>query len=386
MPGIERRILSNANEFLGWPQPLKITAPLASPSLGATERANILDCFDSGWIGSGSPWINQVEQQMGQFFGREASVVANGSVALMLALRAVGVRPGDEVVVPALTYAATASSVVNVGALPVFCDVDLSSWQMCPKSLANAIGPDTKAIVVPHTYGVPADMDVIDSLASKHGIALIEDAAEAFGAEYKSKLVGTLSRVGTFSFFPNKLITSGEGGLCITKEAELKEQIDLLRGQGMNPRLRYFFEVPGYNFRMTGIQAALLSAQMDRLESLWIERETSEATYHSTLGDIMVFPTASYDFKRSPWIATGRIDGLAPVVKESIALELAEEGIETRPVFFPLPEMPAFAEFRSLPYPKASKISAEGISLPTGAHVEENVYQIINNVLRSHCA
>jgi perosamine synthetase len=137
---------------------------------------------------------------------------------------------------------------------------------------------------------------------------------------------------------------------------------------------------------MTGIQAALLSAQMDRLESLWVERETSEATYHRTISDIMVFPTASYDFRRSPWIATGRIDGLAPEVKESIALKLAEKGIETRPVFFPLPEMPAFAEFRSLPYPKASKISAEGISLPTGAHVEENVYQTINDVFRSHCA
>lgn len=378
--------MSSANEFLGWPQPKQITTPLASPSLSATERASILDCFDSGWIGSGSPWIGQVEKQMAQFFGRKASVVANGSVALMLALRAVGVRPGDEVIVPALTYAATASSVVNVGAVPVFCDVDLSSWQMCPESLANAIGPDTKAIVVPHTYGVPADMDVISSLASKNGLALIEDAAEAFGAEYKRKLVGTLSKVGTFSFFPNKLLTSGEGGLCITQEGELKDQIDLLRGQGMNPRLRYFFEVPGYNFRMTGIQASLLSAQMNRLQSLWAEREASETTYHRTIGDMMVFPTAPYDFKRSPWIATGRVDGLAPDVKESIALELAAKGIETRPVFFPLPEMPAFSAFRTLPYPNATKISTEGISLPTGVHVKENVYQTINEVFRSHCA
>jgi perosamine synthetase len=178
----------------------------------------------------------------------------------MLALKAVGVRPGDEVIVPALTYAATASSVVNVGAVPVFCDVEISSWQISSESIEQAISSRTRAIVVPHTYGVPADMDPIVSLSSLHGVPLIEDAAEAFGATYKEKLVGTFGSVGTFSFFPNKLITSGEGGLCVARTPELKSEIDLLRGQGMNPKLRYVFEVPGYNFRMTGIQAALLYA------------------------------------------------------------------------------------------------------------------------------
>ena len=378
--------MERINKIIQWPQPLHMTASLASPSLSDAERSNLLNCFDSGWIGSGSPWVSRIEQDFGEFFSRKASVVFNGSVALMLALKVVGVKPEDEVVVPALSYAATASSVINVGASPVFCDVDLFSWQMCPQSLAEAIGPKTRAIIVPHNYGVPADMDAILSLAAENGIAVIEDAAEAFGSEYKGRLVGTLGQIGTFSFFPNKLLTSGEGGLLITKEVELKDQIDLLRGQGMNSKLRYFFDVPGYNFRMTGIQAALLSAQLNRLPSLWTERETSESRYQETLGEIMSFPQATYEFKRSPWIATGRVDGLTPALKESIAIELAEKGIETRPVFYPLPEMPAFSEFRSLPHPKASKISAEGMSLPTGGHVGDKIYQTVEDVFRRYCA
>jgi len=374
------------NNFFEWPQPIELRTPLASPNLSESERVNLLDCFDSGWIGSGSQWVIKCEEQMSTFFQKPSSLVANGSVALMLALKAVGVKPGDEVIVPALTYAATASSVVNVGAVPVFCDVEISSWQISSESIEQAISSRTRAIVVPHTYGVPADMDPIVSLSSLHGVPLIEDAAEAFGATYKEKLVGTFGSVGTFSFFPNKLITSGEGGLCVASTPELKSEIDLLRGQGMNPKLRYVFEVPGYNFRMTGIQAALLYAQMQRLETLWVEREESEGRYRKELGDIVSFPDADYDFRRSPWIATGRVEGLSGDVKRAIAIELAQKGIETRPVFYPLPEMPAFSKYRTLGHPRASKISAEGFSLPTGPHVEPWVYEQVNDVVRRNCA
>jgi perosamine synthetase len=229
-------------------------------------------------------------------------------------------------------------------------------------------------------------MDPIVSLSMLRGIPLIEDAAEAFGATYKDRLVGTFGSVGTFSFFPNKLITSGEGGLCITSTPELKSEIDLLRGQGMNPKLRYVFEVPGYNFRMTGIQASLLSAQMHRLEALWQERERSEERYRKELKGIVTFPDATYSFRRSPWIATGRIEGLSLEIKRAIAIDLAQKGIETRPVFYPLPEMPAFTDYRSIGHLRSSKISAEGISLPTGPHVEPWVYEQVGEVIRRHCA
>lgn len=365
-------------EMFNWPQPVDINVPLALPFFDQLDSEFLNRVMDSGWIGAGSQEIHLSESEFDEYFSSHTTLVANGSVALMLALRSLQIEPGDEVIVPALTYAATASSVINVGARPVFCDVELHSWQICPNSLTRMISEKTKAVIVPHLYGMPADMDLIIKIAQKNNIAVIEDAAESFGAKYKDSLVGTIGNVGTFSFFPNKLLTSGEGGLCVARDYELSSQMKLLRGQGMDPARRYYFLEPGYNFRMTALQAAVLRAQFAKFEHLWNLRESSEINHWERLNDVVEIPTASYKFSRSPWIFSCVLKSGSGSEKVKIIEALARKGIETRPIFYPLPDMPAFKLFASDSYPNSCSISAAGFSLPTGYHLNQETYDSIS--------
>ena len=367
-----------------WPQPAKIEVPLSTPDLTETERANLLRIFDSGWVGSGASIVSELEAQFSTQLGAQYSqLVSNGSVALMLALRSIGVGPGDEVIVPALTYAATASSVVNVGAEPVFCDVSLSSWQITLDHVTGAISPKTKAVIVPHIYGMPADLKPILDFCHDAGVFVIEDAAEALGARYQGTNVGTLADIGTYSFFPNKLITSGEGGLCVTNDSELDAKMRLLKSQGMSARFRYVFDEPGYNFRLSGIQAAILQAQLQRFDELFSDRLASEQTWRRSLKKIAE-PEAVYDHVRAPWIFSFRIEGINPNSKRLLAKELAALGIETRPVFYPLPLMPAFGRFRSKDFNNAETISDGSISLPTGKHVPAELYDVVSKIVAKY--
>lgn len=369
-------------DYVEWPQPDKIMTPLAKPSLSNFEKKSLLDVFESGWIGSTSPYVLETEHSFSSFFNSKSLLVSNGSVALMLALRGLGIKSGDEVIVPALTYAATASSVCNVGATPVFCDVEIDSWQISVESMMSAVTTKTKAVIIPHLYGFPADLDRVTSALQGLGVFIIEDAAEALAAKYKNRLAGTLGDIGTFSFFPNKLITSGEGGLCVTSSEKIYAQMKLLRGQGMNSQHRYFFDEPGYNFRITGLQAAVLGAQLNRLDSLFQAREESQNMYQRILPKNCIEPTGNYDCKRSPWIYSCRLEGLSLSKKLFFAATLATLGIETRPVFYPLPLMRAFSHFTSTEIPNSRVISDQGISLPTGEHVSELTYLKISNEIR----
>jgi perosamine synthetase len=286
-----------------WPQPSKVLVPISQPDLSSVERELLLEAFDSGWIGSNSKFIGDCERELSEFFGVSESVlVSNGSVAIILALDALGVGEGDEVIVPALTYAATASSVVHVGASPVFCDVDDESWQITSEEIRRAVTKKTKAVIVPHTYGVAANMDSIVATAKELGIFLIEDCAESFGAEFEGTKVGTFGDASTFSFFPNKLLTSGEGGMVLAKNENVRQNLRLLRGHGMSSTHRYVFEKPGYNFRITGLQAALLLGQLRRFDELWESRGESEENLANFLSDTADRPSAKYEFLRSPWI------------------------------------------------------------------------------------
>jgi perosamine synthetase len=369
-------------DYVEWPQPDKIVTPLATPSLSNFEKKALLDVFESGWIGSNSPYVLDTEDSFSSFFNSKSLLVSNGSVALMLALRSLGIKSGDEVIVPALTYAATASSVCNVGATPVFCDVEIDSWQISVESMLSAVTTKTKAVIVPHLYGFPADIDRVMSALQGRGVFIIEDAAEAFAAKYKNRLVGTLGDVGTFSFFPNKLITSGEGGLCVTSSEKNYDHMKSLRGQGMNSQHRYFFDEPGYNFRMTGLQAAILGVQLNRFAFLFQAREVSQNTYRKILPKNCIEPSGNYDFTSSPWIFSCRLEGLSFEKKIALATTLATIGIETRPVFYPLPLMRAFCRFRSTEIPNSRIIADEGISLPTGEHVSELTYIKISDAIR----
>jgi len=373
-----------------WPQPREILTQVASPILQDEEKENLMQVWESGWIGANGSFSKEAEGSLTTYFSSSTLVVSNGSVAISLALSALKIGPGDEVLIPDLTYAATASVLIHAGAIPVFCDVDLDSWNISTEELLRKITKKTKAIIVVHLYGLPADMTSIMEIAREHNLAVIEDCAEAFGATQNDFKVGTFGSIGTFSFFPNKLITAGEGGLVVTRQEELFQRMQLLRGQGMSTSNRYFFLEPGFNYRMTELQACILTAQFKKLGDLWSRREVSENHYRMELQDWVVESVASYTHRRSPWIFTIRIPAISPDDKIALAIELAEAGIETRPVFYPLSTMPAFSRYRSSSSPNAELISREGMSLPTGSHVsfsaKDKVIQTVKEFAKNaHC-
>jgi perosamine synthetase len=365
-----------------WPNPRSIKFSLASPDLSDLEKLNVNEALDSSLIGSLSPFVQKAEDTLTEFYNRPVIVVSNGSVALTLALRVLDIKPGSFILTSALTYAATASSIVNAGCIPIFCDVENDSWQISIDSLNRMYTSNCSAIVVPHIYGVSADMDKILDFASKKQIKVIEDCAEIFLGEYKGELVGTLGNVGTLSFFPNKLLTAGEGGGVINSDAESFSRAKLLRGQGMDPSKRYYFLEPGFNFRMSGLQAAVLCGQLSRFGYLWDGRETCEKNYSTQLEGFIVPPTAGYEFVRSPWLFTGRLHRKSKASPVEIASKLSLFGIETRPVFYPLPDMPAFQKYPSDSLSNSRDISFNSISLPTGMHIDMDTQATICDQLK----
>ena len=227
-------------------EPIQATRriPVAAPVLGGREREYVLDCLDTTWISSTGKYVTAFEEGFAEFCGVPHAVACcNGTVAVHLALLAAGVGPGDEVIVPTLTYVASVNPVVYAGATPVFVDAEPATWNMDPAAVAAAVTARTKAIVAVHLYGHPADMDPILATAREHGIFVVEDAAEAHGAEYKGRRAGGLGDVATFSFYGNKIITTGEGGMVTTDDEALAARIRQLRGQGQDPERRYWFPV-----------------------------------------------------------------------------------------------------------------------------------------------
>jgi perosamine synthetase len=368
-------------EIKSWPQPIKPICAIAQPNLTIHERSSLLKSFDSTWIGSNSELIEKAEEAFLKVlnFPKQFSsvLVSNGSLALTLALEALGIGQGDEVIVPSITYAACASTVVNQGATPVFCDVELDSWQLSLNTTKNMITEKTRAIILCHTYGVATDYFEIITWAKSIGIFVIEDCSEALGGVVRDNPVGVQGDIATFSFFPNKLITSGEGGMCVTKNSEFLSTMKLLRGQGMSPTSKYWFLRSGFNFRITGLQASILLAQLDRFQELFHLRKKSEDRWSQILAELVNRPIVSDDCIRAPWLFSCIIPELTLQKKLKLADQLAKIGIETRPVFYPLELMPAFKKYQSSKNLNAQSISTRGITLPTGYHVQKNIYRVV---------
>ena len=366
-----------------WPQPERIEVPVSGPTIDEGDVEAVAKAMSGGFISAG-PDVSSAEEDLTSYLGCRALTVCNGSVALMLALRGMGIGPGDEVLVPALTYAATASSVVNVGARPVFCDSRTSDWNLDIDSLRRMVTPRTKAVIVVHLYGVAADIREICCWANEEGIAVIEDAAEALGGTLARQHLGTFGDAGTWSFFGNKVITCGEGGAVTARDPGLLTKLKLLRGQGMDPDRRYFFVEAGYNFRLSNLSSALLVSQLRKLDAFLGVRNSIFDRYRRKLGDVMVFQTAPSDSVVAPWLMTGL---LAKGVKREpvgIASALAAQGIETRPIFFPLNEMPAFQHFDSDRIICGSEVSSRGLSLPTSSSMTiDQVDYVCDNFLKA---
>ena len=365
-----------------WPQPQYLRLPVAQPWLSEVERDYCNSALEKNWIGSNGPFNLRAETLLSELFDQECLTVANGSVAIMLALRALGVGQGDEVLVPDLTYAATASSVINVGATPVLCDVNLDDWAISIESMIAAITPNTKAVIVVHLYGQPADMRVLKVFCEQKNIFLVEDCAETFGGTCDGSKVGTFGDISTFSFFANKLITSGEGGAVTSANPDLISKMHLLRGQGMDPERRYYFLEPGFNFRMTNLQAAILTGQIERFAEIHQQRTHVESLYNELLGENSTRSVNLPNRTSAPWLYTTTLKSVTESTRYEIAQQLALKGIETRPVFWPLSLMPAFKQFKqSNDNASALSISYSGITLPTGIHVDDEDIRLITRTI-----
>ena len=258
----------------------------------------VRDCLESTWISSNGSYIDRFERGFAEYCGvQHALSCANGTVALHLALLALGIGPGDEVICPTLTYVATANCVSYCGATPVFVDSELETWNIDPERVIEAFTPRTRAIIVVHLYGHPAKMDVLLDAARERGIAVIEDAAEAHGALYNGRVVGGLGDIATFSFYGNKILTTGEGGMVVTDDDELASRVRLLKGQGQDPARRYWFPVVGFNYRMTNIAAAIGLAQLENVDWLVARRRENLLWYRELLGEnsrLVLSPEAAW--------------------------------------------------------------------------------------------
>jgi len=354
--------------------------PVSHPVLSGNEKRYVMECLDTAWISSIGRFIHLFEDAFARYCGVDHAIACcNGTTALHLALAGLGTAPGDEVIVPTLTYIATANAVRYCGAQPVLADSEPSTMTIDPARIAERITPRTRGIVVVHLYGHPADMDPILEIARRHGLFVVEDAAEAHGALYRGRKVGSLGDVATFSFYGNKIITTGEGGMLTTSDADLERRIRILRGQGMDPQRRYWFPIVGYNYRMTNIAAAIGLAQLEQIDE-FIAKRLALARYYRRLLEPL---TGFLDLPSAEAWATHVYWSYVVVLRESVRLtrddlieRLEADAIETRPVFYPMHVLPPYRE-PPAPYPVAGRISSRGISLPMhGLLSEEDVSYI----------
>ncbi len=354
--------------------------PVYRPSLHGNERRYVDDCLDSTWISSKGKYLGLFESSFAQYIGASyATAVCNGTVAIHLALEALGIGPGDEVIVPTLTYVASVNPIAQVGATPVFVDSVRESWQLDPADVRATITPRTRAIIVVHLYGHPAAMDEIMAIAREFSLFVVEDCAEAFGSRINGQHVGTFGDIATFSFFGNKTVTTGEGGMVVTRDATLHDRAVHFKGQGLAKHRTYWHDVAGYNYRMTNICAAIGLAQMERADELVARKRQLAGWYDSLLTGLPVetHRVTSPSDQHSYWMYSV----LLPIDKrDAIAASLLESGIETRPVFYPVHTMPMYAS-RYERHPVAEEIGWRGINLPSWPDLAKNQVERIVGAL-----
>ena len=351
--------------------------PVLEPSLSGNELAYVTECIRTHWISSQGPYVKKFEDLFKKSCEMEhALAVSNGTVALHLALEALGVGPGDEVIVPDLTFAASANAVVHSGATPVFVDVEDSTGCLDVAKAREAVSPKTRAIMPVHLYGYSCDMDAVMALAREQNLLVVEDCAEAIGTRWKGKPVGSFGDASCFSFFGNKTITTGEGGMVLFRDEQIRERGAVLRDHGMNKNRRYWHEVVGYNYRLTNLQAAIGVAQMERLDYFVETKRKIAARYREGLTGLQGVTLApeSADCLNSYWLYTIRIGASSRLTRDQLQSVLMDAGVETRPVFHPMHVMPAYREYQ----PKRScavsvEFSKQGLSLPSsvGLSVKE---------------
>jgi perosamine synthetase len=366
--------------------------PVAEPDLGPLEENYILDALRSKWVSSIGSYIQRFESGFAEFCGvRNGVAVSNGTVALHLALVAGGIGPGDEVIVPALTFVATAAAVRHAGAVPVFVDVEPEIGTIDPEAVANAVGSRTKAIIPVHLYGHPADMHPILEIAKDRNILVIEDAAEAHGANYKQDRVGGLGHLATFSFYGNKILTTGEGGMVVTNDDTLARRLRFLKDHAMDPDRRYWHQEVGYNYRMTNLQAAMGCAQLERYAELIAKKRRVVDMYRRAFqgSGVAINPTRAWA-SAAPWLVCAVLPSSRNYeLRAHVIDELKNALIDSRPYFHLASSMPPYKDCRIVGKEGANlhvseDLSMRGLNLPSMGWLDErDVAAISGTVLKS---
>ncbi|CAN2048415.1 perosamine synthetase [Candidatus Magnetomoraceae bacterium gMMP-1] len=359
--------------------------PVMEPQMGSKELQYVTECVLTGWISSAGKFVKEFEETFAEFCNAKYAIAtSNGTTALHLALLSLNIGLGDEVIVPTLTFIATANAVTYTGAKPVFVDSELDTWNIDPKKIKEAITSKTKAIIAVHLYGHPADMDNIYEIANEFNLAVIEDAAQAHGAQYKNQKIGLIknSTLGCFSFYGNKILTTGEGGMVITNNFDLNEKIRILRDHGMSKKQHYVHPVLGYNYRMTNLQAAIGVAQMEKVESILFQKKNIAKQYNEALSEIpgITLPPSANWADNVYWLYSILIDEKKiGIGRDDLIARFKKRNIDTRPVFTPLHQQPIYNSKQSLPV--AEHISSHGLSLPSSMNLKPKDIQYVTNVL-----
>lgn len=364
--------------------------PVSEPLLDGNEAKYLAQCIETGWISSEGPFVKQFEEQLAAKVGRQYGIaVSNGSAALDVAVAALKIGAGDEIILPTFTIISCAASIVRAGATPVVVDCDPRTWNMDVSQIERKITPKTKAILVVHIYGLPVDMDPVIQLAEKHGLSIIEDAAEAHGQTYHHRPCGSFGALSTFSFYPNKNITTGEGGMVVTDDEQLAERCRSLRNLCFQKQQRFIHEEWGWNYRMSNIQAALGLAQMERLEQFVQRKCHIGQYYHELLKDVdgIQLPLMKTNYAENVYWVYGI------VLKEEVQFDakeamrrLAEYKIGTRPFFWPMHEQPVMKKMGFLQNescPVAERIARRGFYIPTSLTLNHEQMERVSESLKA---
>ncbi len=362
--------------------------PVNEPLLNGNEKKYLCECIDTGWISSEGPFVKEFEQKMSATVDRKYGIaVSNGTAALEVAVQALGIGEGDEVIMPAFTIISCAMSVTKVGAIPVLVDSDLYTWNMNIQEIEAKITPKTKAIMMVHLYGLPVEADKVLTLAKKYNLKVIEDAAEMYGQTYNGRPCGSFGDISIFSFYPNKHITTGEGGMVVTDDEQLAERCRMLRNLCFKKDVRYIHDEISDNYRFTNLQAAVGLAQLERLDEFITKKRKMGRYYTEHLKDVkgLILPIERTNYADNIyWVYGLVLEKDIPVDNRLIQKLLAEEGIGSRAFFWCMHEQPVYQRqrlFENQKYPNAEYLARKGFYIPSGlALTEEQMEQAVDGV------
>jgi len=369
---------------------VKYKIPVTEPDIGENELKNVIAAVKSGWVSSKGPFVEEFEKKFSSYIGVKYGIAtSNGTFALHLALTALEIGRKDEVIVPALTFASVANAVLYTGAKPVFVDSHPNYWCINPSKLEEKITKRTKAIIPVHLYGNPCNMNSIMKIAEDYNLYVIEDCAEAHGTEYRDRKVGTFGNIACFSFYGNKIITTGEGGMCLTNDEDLAQKMKVLRDHGMDIKRRYWHEVVGFNYRITNLQAALGVAQLEKINKFIEKKRKNAKIYDSFLKNVqglVLHPEMPWA-KNVYWLYSILIDNKNyGISRDELMNKLAENYVETRRFFYPIHFMPPYKRYAvNCRFPVTEKLSSNGINLPSSVKLaEKKIYEVAQLIIHFH--